>query len=189
MVTLFARGATVERREVLHGRLWLSFPVRVVDDDGDVLAVRLDPGAPFELPEHPFGVHPWARHASWGGTVVLQLYKSGELYSVWKIFEADGTFRHWYLNFEAPVVRGKAHFDTDDYGLDLVVAPSGERRWKDVTDLHHQRVEGRISERTVVDVLAAAASAEHLLETDQRWWSRWDDWIPASCEGSRSAQA
>ena len=35
--------------------------------------------------------------------------------------------------------------ETDDFGLDLIVYPDGSREWKDVEDLHHQRVEGRVS--------------------------------------------
>jgi hypothetical protein len=109
-----------------------------VHDDGERLAVRLDPGSRFTFPDHPFGAHPWASHSAWGASIVLQLYREGALYSVWKMFEPD----------------------TDDYGLDLIVDPAGGRPWKDVTDLHHQRVEGRISEHTVLDVLAEAARVE-----------------------------
>ena len=150
----------------------------VVHDDGEHLAVRLDPGSPFTFPDHPFGVHPWAGHSAWGGSIVLQVYRAGDRYSVWKIFEPDGTLRHWYFNFEAPVRRGADHIDTDDHGLDLVVDPVGVRRWKDVTDLHHQRLEGRISESTVLDVLAAAARLELLLDQADPWWSPWNDWVP-----------
>lgn len=174
----FRAGQTIERREVLHGELWMTSPVTVVHDDGERLAVRLDPGSTFTFPEHPFGVHPWAPHSAWGGPIVLQLHRTGDLYSVWKFFEPDGTFRYWYVNFEAPVVRGPAHIDTDDYGLDLIVDPAGGREWKDVADLHHQRMEGRISGETVLDVLAEAARVESLLDDDDRWWAPWDDWAP-----------
>lgn len=39
-------GQTITRREVLHGELWMDHPVTVIWDDGDVFAVRLDPGSP-----------------------------------------------------------------------------------------------------------------------------------------------
>ena len=57
---------------------------------------------------------------------------TGDRYGVWKFFETDGTFRHWYVNFEAPIVRHDDGFDTDDHGLDLIVHPDGRREWKDV---------------------------------------------------------
>jgi hypothetical protein len=177
-MTLFETGQVIERREVLHGELWMTSPVTVVRDDGDCLAVRLDPGSAFTFPSHQFGVHPWAMHSEWNGAVVLQLFRPGELYSVWKFFDLDGSFRHWYVNFEAPLKRGPDYIGTDDYGLDLVVDPSGERCWKDVSDLHHQRTEGRISSQTVLDVLAAAAHVEAVLDRNEHWWSSWADWSP-----------
>ena len=82
-------------------------PVTVVADDGEVLAVLLEPGAPFTFQEHPFGPHPWRAQAAWGGTTVLQLHREGDAYAVWKFFDEHG-FRCWYLNFEAPVVRHPA---------------------------------------------------------------------------------
>lgn len=182
-MTLFQTGQVIERREVLQGELWMTSPVTVVHDDGDRLAVRLDPGSGFTFPGHPFGVHPWAMHSEWGGAIVLQLYRSGDLYSVWKFFDPDGSFRHWYVNFEAPLKRGPGHIDTDDYGLDLVVDASGQRRWKDVSDLHHQRTEGRIAPQTVLDVLAAAAHVEAALDRNEHWWLSWADWSPVTSDG------
>lgn len=179
-MTPFQAGHVIERREVLHDEVWMTSPVTVVHDDGDTLAVRLDPGSRFTFPRHSFGVHPWAHHSEWGGSIVLQLFRSGDLYSVWKFFTPDGLFRHWYINFEAPVKRGPGHIDTDDHGLDLIVDAEGGRRWKDVSDLHHQRMEGRISSQTVLDVLAEAAQVEAALDRDEHWWSSWTDWSPTS---------
>jgi hypothetical protein len=177
-MTTFGPGEVISRREVLHGDLWLSHPVTVVSDDGDVLATRLDPGSPFTFPEHPFGPHPWGAHAQWGGSVVLHLSRAQTAYGVWKFFDTDGTFRHWYVNFEPPIVRVEGGYETDDFGLDLIVWPDGRREWKDVEDLHHQVAEGRISPATVGEVLATAAGLVELLDEDRRWWSDWDDWTP-----------
>ena len=127
-------GTEITRREVLHGRLWLTHPVTVVADDGEVLAVLLEPGSAFTFHEHPFGPHPWRRFGAWGGTTVLQLHREGDAYAVWKFF-GEGGFLHWYVNFEAPVVRHDHAFDTDDHGLDLIVHPDGRREWKDVEHL------------------------------------------------------
>jgi hypothetical protein len=156
----------------------MEHPVTVVSDDGDVLAVRLDPGSPFTFYDHPHGPHPWNSHDSWASSVVLQLHKTDAAYGVWKFFAADGTFLHWYINFEAPVVRHPDAFDTDDHGLDLIVHPDGSRTWKDVQDLHWQRVEGRIDLATVARVLAAAAEVTELLDAGTAWWASWADWRP-----------
>jgi hypothetical protein len=44
----FAVGSTVQRREVLHGHVWMTMPVQVIADD-DVLAVWVEEGAPFQI--------------------------------------------------------------------------------------------------------------------------------------------
>lgn len=113
---------------------------------------------------------------------MLQLFRSGDLYSIWKFFDPDGSFRHWYVNFEAALKRGPGYIDTDDYGLDLVVDASGQRSWKDVSDLHHQRTEGRISPQKVLDVLAEAAHVEAALDRNEHWWSSWEDWSPVASD-------
>jgi len=64
-------------------------------------------------------------------------------YGVWKFFGTDGVFLHWYINFEAPVVRCPGRLSRPmDHGLDLIVYPDGTRVWKDVDDLHRQREQG-----------------------------------------------
>jgi hypothetical protein len=171
-------GTDVVRREVLHGLPWLECPVTVVADDGDVLAVRLDPGSPFRFHDHPFAVHPWAPQEAWGGTTVLQVHREDAPYAVWLFFEGD-EFRHWYVNFEAPLVRHEDSFDTDDHGLDIVLHPDGRREWKDVEDLSEMVVSGRMTEAAVMGVLHAAAEVVDLLDRDERWWAPWDDWRPS----------
>lgn len=173
----YESGRVIRRREVLHGRLWMDHPVQVIEDRGDILAVWLEPGSQFVFHEHPMGPHPWSGADAWGGTHVLQLYRSGDLYSVWKVF-SGGAFTHWYINFEAAVVRRPNEFDTDDYGLDLVVSPDGCATWKDVEHLSAMLRSGRMSERQVIDVLTAAEGVVTLLERNQRWWADWDYWTP-----------
>lgn len=163
---------------MLHGRVWMQHPVTVVSDDGDVLAVQLDPGSPFTFYEHPHGPHPWSAHAARDATVVLQLLRAQTDYGVWKYFGTDGTFLHWYINFEAPILRHPDAFDTADHGLDLIVYPDGTRAWKDVEDLHRQRAEGRIDLTTVGRVLAAAAEVIDLLDSGTQWWKPWTEWKP-----------
>jgi hypothetical protein len=171
-------GTEITRREVLHGRLWLTHPVTVVADDGGVLAVLLEPGSAFTFHEHPFGPHPWRRFAAWGGTTVLQLHREGDAYSVWRFF-GEGRFLHWYVNFEAPVVRHDHAFDTDDHGLDLIVHPDGRREWKDVEHLSELVTSGRMTSDDVVGVLHAAAAVIAELDAEEGpWWAGWTDWHP-----------
>ena len=133
------------------------------------------------FPAHPFGPHPWRAHAAWGSSIVLHLSRADTAYGVWKFFDLEGQFRHWYVNFEPPCVRVPGGYEAGDHGLDLIVHPDGRREWKDVEDLHHQRAQGRISADTVGEVLAAAAEVVDLLDRDDRWWAgmgRLDSLIP-----------
>ncbi len=157
----------------------MEHPVTVVEDRGDILAVWLEPGSRFVFHDHPIGPHPWSGADAWGGTHVLQLHRSGDLYSVWKFFN-EREFTHWYINFEAAVVRHLDGFDTDDYGLDLVIDRDGTATWKDVEHLGAMLRSGRMTERQVIDVLSQAEGVSTLLEQDQRWWSDWDLWTPES---------
>ena len=141
------------------------------------MCVWLEPGSRFVFHEHPIGPHPWSGASVWGDTHVLQLHRSGDLYSVWKFFDS-GIFTHWYINFDADVVRRPDGFDTDDYGLDLVVSPEGEATWKDVEHLSAMLRSGRMTERRVIDVLTSAEGVATMLEQDRRWWSEWDLWTP-----------
>ncbi len=171
-------GAEIVRREVLHGQVWLEHPVTVVADDGVVLALLLEPGSAFTFHEHPFGPHPWRRLTEWGATTVLQLHRNGDAYAVWKLFD-DGGFRHWYVNFEAPVVRHEGAFDTDDHGLDLIVHTGGRREWKDVEHLSELVTSGRMTGEAVVGVLHAAAGVIAQLDAEEGpWWAAWSDWHP-----------
>jgi hypothetical protein len=174
---MFVPGDVVERREVVHGGVWLSTPVTVLADDGATLAVRLDPGAPMTYPEHPFGPHPWAEIERWSGTTVLQLYRAGDWYAVWRLFEGD-VDRGWYVNFQAPVQRGADWFATLDYGLDIVIAPDGSWEWKDVDDPDELVLEGRITQDVVDELRVRAAALAADLDADRRWWAGWDDWTP-----------
>lgn len=177
MSSVFAAGATIQRREVLHGAVWLQSPVTVVADDGHELAVLLEPGSRFTFPDHPFGPHPWRSFDHWSGTQVLQLYRTELAYSVWMFF-LNGAFQNWYVNFEAPLVRQPDAIDTLDFGLDLVIDPDGACRWKDVEDLAPMLDSGRLNTTELTSVLAAAEQVSRSLAVNDRWWSPWDTWRP-----------
>lgn len=170
-------GMSIMRREVLHGRLWMEHPVKVVADDGDHLAVLLEPGSPFTFHAHPQEPHPWAVQAAWQATQVLQLHRTDDLYSVWRVFEG-GVFQHWYINFEAPIVRRDGAFETDDYGLDLIVSPEGSAVWKDVEHLSAMRRQGRMTPEQIIEVLTAAETVAEAIRENRRWWADWDNWQP-----------
>jgi hypothetical protein len=174
---VYPRGSTVTVREVLHGKVWLHFPETVVADDGEILATVQEDGCPLTFPEHPFGPHPWSHVPAWRGPTVLKLRRTDAAYSVWKFFDGP-VFRHWYVNFEEPLVRCPDGVDVDDHQLDLVVEPDGARRWKDVEDLAPALASGRIDADQLRTVLEAATEVTERLDRDDRWWAPWDGWAP-----------
>lgn len=176
----FSPGSAITVREVLHGQVWLEFPETVVSDDGTVLATLQADGTPLTFFDHPWGPHPWGEFAAWRGPSVLKLRRSSDWYSVWKFFDG-ATFRHWYVNFEQPVVRRDDGIDIDDLQLDLVIDPDGSWRWKDVEDLAPSLASGRMDVEQLTHVLAGATEVSELLARDDRWWAPWDDWTPPEC--------
>jgi hypothetical protein len=176
IVGRFACGEFVQRREVLHDRVWLSTPVRVVADDA-VLAVWLADGTPFTFPPHPFGPHPWSGRDRWTGPGVLQLHRPGDGYAIWGFF-VDGRLDHWYVNFQASYRRSAAAFDTIDHGIDIVVNDDGWT-WKDRDDVAAQVAIGRLDPVTAEMVMAEAETVAAALDRGERWWQqRWDGWRP-----------
>ena len=146
-------------------------------DDGDVLAVLLEPGSRFRFHEHPFGPHPWSAHDAWGETTVLQLHREGDAYGVWKFFEG-GVFTRWYVNFEAPVVRhdGRVRHRRPRARPDR--APRRTSGVEGREDLSELVTSGRMTGEEVVGVLHAAAEVSARLDRDERWWAPWDHWAP-----------
>jgi hypothetical protein len=172
----FPVDSFVRRREILHGRVWLSTPVRVVADD-DVLAVWLAEGTPLTFPPHPFGAHPWSGNDRWSGTSVLQLHRAGDAHAVWGFFHAR-RLDHWYINFQAPYRRTDAGFDTVDHGIDIVIDTNGWQ-WKDRDDVAGQIASGRLTANEADLVWAEADRVASALNRGERWWlPRWAHWQP-----------
>lgn len=188
----FTPGSTITRREVLHGRVWLEQPVKVIADDGDVLVVLIEHGDPMHFVEHPFGPHPWSGATVWRGPSVLQLHRVGDWYSVWKLMDG-AELLGWHINFDEPFVRRGHSFDVNDLQLDLLSAPDGTSRWKDVEVLAPALTSGRMDRAQLDAVLEAATDVAAAVERGDRWWSSWDGWTPAATSplqqpGTRSAR-
>jgi hypothetical protein len=181
---LFAPGTTILRREVLDGRTWLSYPVRVVADRSDLLAVHLAHGTRLSFGEGDFtwGPHPWHDVADhWRSRSVLQLQRPGDAYAVW-VFrdEATGEFSGWYINFQDPYRRTAAGFDTLDHELDLwVPADGGPYRWKDVDEFEQRARTGGFTPEQAAAVRAEGDRVAELLDRNTPWWDQeWAQWQP-----------
>ncbi len=176
----FEPGSDIVMREVLHGAEWAHWPERLLADDpapGGILATVQPIGTALTFPPHPVP-HPWGHLDAWQGTTVLKLRRVDDWYAAWKFFDGAGRLLHGYINFETPYVRASDGIEVNDLQLDIVIAPNGEWRWKDVQDLAPSLAAGRITQDELLAVLTAGAEVADLLDRDDRWWAPWDDWSP-----------
>ena len=148
---MWSEGDVVLRREVLNdGRCWCQFPVRVVQDNDELLATYIPVGAEFDFPpgEWPIegGRHPWDGKERWEGNGVLMLQRPGEAYAIWVFwFGEERAFRGWYVNLQEPFRRNGRGYDTQDLELDIVVPVEGPWEWKDDELLDVRVAEGRFT--------------------------------------------
>ncbi|MCX5387204.1 DUF402 domain-containing protein [Streptomyces sp. NBC_00083] len=178
----FRSGDVIARREILDGREWMVYPLRVVADDGVLLAAYLATGTPITFGGGTFtwGPHPWVHFDhTWQSDGVLQLQRAGDGYSVWARFRG-GDLQDWYVNFQEPLRRTADGFDTLDQELDLVIAADGSSwTWKDVDHFEERVRAGGFGPGEAEAVRAAAAEVMERIENDGRWWEQWRDWRPA----------
>ncbi|MFE4053343.1 DUF402 domain-containing protein [Streptomyces sp. YIM B13518] len=181
MQARFTPGQVIARREMLDGREWLLYPVRVVADEGDLLVVYLAEGTPltFGTGDFRWGPHPWSEiDPFWQSDGVLQIQRSAAAYAVWPRWKGSA-FEGWYVNFQHPMRRTAHGFDTLDLELDLWIPGDGSPyRWKDVAEFHELERSGGLSVSEAAQVRQAAAEVTDLLAQGTPWWEKWRDWRP-----------
>ncbi|AZM58128.1 DUF402 domain-containing protein [Streptomyces sp. WAC 01529] len=177
---MFGFGDIIRRREMLDGREWIVYPVRVVEDTEDHLAVYLAKGTPLTFGQGDFrwGTHPWANFDHiWQSDGVLQVQRPGDGYSVWHFWKGD-TFSGWYINFQEPMRRDARGFDTLDQELDIWVPADGSSfQWKDVEHFEERERLGGFHPGEADAVRTEAQRVVAMLDAGTTWWSdRWTDW-------------
>ncbi|WDZ85835.1 NTP transferase domain-containing protein [Micromonospora cathayae] len=176
-----AFGEVIEHREVLDGRTWCAYPVRVIVDQPDLLAVHLAQGTRIRFGSGPFrwGPHPWQKLGDrWLSPDVVQLHRPGDHHAVWVLRDpTHGDFAGWYVNFQAPFLRTVTGFDTLDYILDLVVLPSGRYQWKDQDNFATAVHRGDMTADEASAVRREADRIAAQLDGGEPWWhSSWARW-------------
>ncbi|MGW6917098.1 DUF402 domain-containing protein [Kitasatospora sp. NPDC054939] len=180
----YGPGQVVLRREVLDGRTWLSYPVRVVADRPDLLAVHLAHDTPLTFGEGEFrwGPHGWSTVADrWRSPGVLQLQRPRDAYAVWAFRdERTDALAGWYVNFQEPYRITADGFDTLDHELDLwIPADGGPYRWKDVDAFEERARTGGFTPAQAAAVRAEADRVAAQLDRGETWWTEeWAHWQP-----------
>lgn len=202
---LFEPGSTVVRRNIFRGKVRSAWPMRVVHDTGDELALACWSGT--ELTSHAGNAEAWrtgvrrgmqdppapARFAreleellsgEWSlGTSVLG---DGTLlgfqlpevwFSVLLFFRPGGELSKWYVNFEQPYRRTPIGVDTWDLTIDLVFYPDGTHRWKDVEEYAQTRRLGIVTDAEHAEVERAKDRAFAMFERREGPFDeRWLNW-------------
>ena len=167
-------------------------PMTVVRDDADGLVAWLAPGTPLLKPVLVDGRE--IRHAGpvamftaervlkldvWRGTGILKVSPPGKPWSVWYFWDADTTFRGWYVNLEREHVRDRAarRTSTIDHVLDLWINPDRTIEWKDEDELEGAVSAGRFTaaeaEQIVADAHAAIRDIEAWTAPFSDGWQSW----------------
>ncbi|HVU76055.1 MAG TPA: DUF402 domain-containing protein [Gaiellaceae bacterium] len=171
---MWSEGELVLRREVRNdGRPWAELPVRVVQDDDELLATYVPSGARFSFPPHP-EQHPWSGRTAWEGNGMLMLQRPGEAYAVFVIWHGQERELHsWYLNLQEPFRRQTRGYDTQDHELDLILHLDGRLERKDEELLELRLAEGRFTQDQVRGIRAEADRIEAELAVRGHWWDAW----------------
>lgn len=176
------------------GRLSGVLPVTVVQDAPDCIAYYLAAGTPYRHPidldaqSHHMGhkrggsgVRPWrVTDGVWHSTERLYLIRPGAAHAFsayWRA--ADWSFLGWYIDLQAPVCRIAQGFESEDYLLDVVVAPDGSWKWKDEDEFVMAQAAGRFSSPEAAAIRAEAARVIERIEA--RGWplnAGWEAWRP-----------
>ncbi len=163
-------------RDVWDGRVWRAQAFRLVEESPELTVLWAPAGTPAKLPEDETGSRlriprsEWALEDDRTSRDALCLARPGAAHSIYLFFDG-GEFAHWYVNFERPLRRSRAGFDTFDEKLDLVIERDGKWRWKDEDELEQAAALG------MVDVAAVRAEAERVL-ADPPWPTGWEHWQP-----------
>jgi predicted RNA-binding protein associated with RNAse of E/G family len=143
----YRAGETVVIRDVHARTVFFAWPLHVLEDGAAGLLTVQVPGAvgkvvkgyPTDrsllLAEITSG-SPTLVDLAWSSVLRVGVITPGTWWCTWLMWDAtSGDFLCYYVDFLRPVVRRGHLLDTLDLGLDVVVAPDGTWRWKDLDDV------------------------------------------------------
>jgi hypothetical protein len=187
-VDRYRPGEAVAIRELWRGRVWYARPATVVRDDANVTMLHVparatvkepvdDLGAPLRIPLAPgWGFRDVRRGDTWN----LSFAFPDTPYSVILGFDADGTFREYYVNLQTPLVRSPVGFDTIEHILDVTIPPDRSGwAWKDEDELAEAIDAGLFSaEDAGWFRYWGERAVEHVLLREPPFDEDWSGWRP-----------
>lgn len=148
-------------------------PMRVVRDDAELTMLYTAAGSAIRKRVHADGSSiprdlPYRERAAldmvlgegiWAPFHTLSIVPAGAAYDVRYVWHQDDwSFGGWYVNLQAPFRRVALGFDSDDWLLDLTVAPDGSWEWKDSDELDDAVAVGVVTEAFARSVRAVGES-------------------------------
>jgi predicted RNA-binding protein associated with RNAse of E/G family len=187
--TFFSPGQTAITRTVWQGKIWAAGPYRIIQDTPDLLAMYIAPGAPWRNPRTLDGGRPSPRNratsqfkvveAIWQDFTMLRLKIPGSDYSVELYFNADLSFRAWYINMETPFRRFALGFDYEDEELDIIIEPDlSTWHWKDEDDLKEAVEFGFISKERAAFLYKEGERVTKWIQSGNSPFNGWEKWRP-----------
>jgi uncharacterized protein DUF402 len=184
----WSAGDAVVLREVWEGRVWTARPVTVVRDD-DLLMFFVPAGVRWYGPLDDDGrwvsafvdARGWhLAERTWEGSNVLSFAEPGRPHATLAFWDADWTFRGWYVNVQTPLERTPHGFDYLDQELDAWIDADGRAwEWKDEDDLDRSVAAGIW---TAADAerfrREAEANVRRVLDREPPFDRDWASWRP-----------
>ena len=190
-------GDTVVRREVKglsplddgdrsapwFDRAWIEMPMRVVEDDGDDLALFVASGTAFTFPDGVWEAgkeHPWKANGAWRGHGCLMVQDPTEHHSIWHFWAGpDRAFACWYVNLQTALRIDGDQIDTQDLELDLLVWPDGTWEFKDWDLLDLRVQQGTYTTELAAWIRSYGTELGDRLDREGPWWDTgWTSWEP-----------
>jgi Protein of unknown function (DUF402) len=174
---MWSRGDVVALRDIWFGVVWRGVAGVVLEDGGSAAVFWIPVGAVSSYPVDVDGREiripqpRFARGARRTKKPVVVVCETRAPWTLWHFFREDGTFDHWYVNFEHYLGRSAIAYDSVDHKLDLIVRSDGGVEWKDEDELEQAARLG------LVDAAAVRADAERVL-AQPPWPTGWERFRP-----------
>jgi protein associated with RNAse G/E len=185
-------------REVWHDLLWAARPAVVVADDGTELVhwspagtigcfatSRFFPGRDHLPREERQLVSLETRQWHYRGIPArgakLAFVSNVSWASVEVTWNRNGSFAHWYVNFQRPIKRTSKGYDTLDLVIDIVVGRDWRWAWKDEEPFRNAIRRGIFGEDVEAAITAEAERVQAQIDSREGPFdAKWIDWTPPS---------
>ena len=189
---MWSSGDPILFRWLPQGRVSRIWPMTVVEDSPELVALFIRAGTPTKVRVRPDGApldhsvpyaerfhSPWRLgDGHWHGNDMLMLTRPDAAHAFWAFYATGGELA-WYVNLQAPLRRTGIGFDSEDHVLDITVGPDLSWSWKDEDELEEAIRVGRFTAEQAGEIRREGERAVAAIEA--RAWpldAGWEAWRP-----------